>query len=260
MSQPTYTPPGEEPAVTVTEAFSVGWWAFKSNYGMLLLAVVVIIAISFGLGVVQVVVENALSIEGLLTLPLMLLVSAQLQAGSAYIGVRAARGEKPDLVLLFRGFSTSRLYWSLAGAEGITILIAIACLVPALIVLLLVGVGGGVLGVGVVVIAMAVAMISWRESEVRGRSAPGATGHRALRPMTRAAVNARPDAGTGDPQGGSPVAPAAPAGALVHVLPTRATTSSSAWGSRAPSSRTSMAPGPSCPECGAPRHPEDPVE
>jgi len=71
-------------------------------------------------------------------------------------------------------------------------------------------------------------------AEPNSRGTAGATGHRALRPMTRAAVRRPSGRRHGRPQGGSPVAPAAPARASGRVLPTRTI---SARSSRRPRAR-----------------------
>ncbi|MEX2218496.1 MAG: hypothetical protein WD749_07005 [Phycisphaerales bacterium] len=159
MSAVPPVPPPEQGAAAYSfgEAFSLGWRAFTANYGPLLLVSFVGMVISIGVSLAQNLIDRAIGVPGLLSLPISLLFSAQLTAGMMYAGVRAARGERVGLEHLFRGFSGARPYWPLAGVQGLVMLVMLVCMLPGLLVLA-VSIGAGA-GPGAAVAALLLCML-----------------------------------------------------------------------------------------------------
>jgi hypothetical protein len=130
-------PAPELPPFSFGAAFSVGWQSLKRNYGLLLAAVAIYAGVTIAVAFVQGATEAAVGIEGLLSLPLALLFTAQFTTGLVYIGVQAARGQPLRVDSLLRGFSTWGVYWTIAGIQGLLLLIMLALLIPTGLVLLI---------------------------------------------------------------------------------------------------------------------------
>lgn len=158
MSQAARIPP-HVPYFSIVDSLRIGWGAFKTYYLQLLLAVVVFVAIAIVASLFESSLGRSLLAQRLVSLAVMLLIGAQLHAGLAYVGVRAARSQKPDLRLLFRGFASARTYWSIAGTQALILVIGAACWAPLAVLVVASGGIGNTPAVLLVVLFTAIAMI-----------------------------------------------------------------------------------------------------
>lgn len=122
-------------------AFEHGWPAFKANYGGLLLAGFLYVALGLAVSIAENVLEKLLGIRGLLTLPLSMLVatffSGPFNAGFIYFVVRRVRGEAAGVERIFDGFAR---YGVLVGVQALMLVVSAICMLPVVLGAVLSGV------------------------------------------------------------------------------------------------------------------------
>src|SRR5262249_20205531 len=96
------------PAFEVGTALSLGWRAYSRSYPMLLAVVGIDIVHGLAIGALQNQLTVAPGTTALISWGLSLFVAVPLNAGAAFVGVKAARGERISFNDVFLGFTRYR--------------------------------------------------------------------------------------------------------------------------------------------------------